>query len=91
MQSLGRSIFGLDLNERADVIAESMHVASSYAADRALRPLRAPRWLPTPARRRARAAVATMLGVADEILATCRADPTRDAPWCMRSSPPPTR
>ncbi len=38
-----------------------MHVASSYAADRALRPVRAPRWLPTPARRRARAAVATML------------------------------
>jgi cytochrome P450 len=80
MQSLGRSILGLDLNERADVIAETMHVASSYTADRALRPLRAPRWLPTRARRRARAAVATMLGVADDILASCRRDPTHDAP-----------
>jgi cytochrome P450 len=80
MQSLGRSILGLDLNERGDAIAESMHVASSYAADRALRPVRAPRWLPTPARRRARAAVAAMLAVADEILQACRADPTRDAP-----------
>ncbi|MGB3232246.1 MAG: cytochrome P450, partial [Mycobacterium sp.] len=55
MQSLGRSVLGVDLNERADVIAEHMHVASSYTADRALRPIRAPRWLPTPARRRARA------------------------------------
>ncbi len=55
MRSLGRSVLGLDLNERDDVIAEHMHVASSYTADRALRPMRAPRWLPTPARARARA------------------------------------
>ena len=80
MQSLGRSVLGIDLNERADVIAENMHVASSYTADRALRPVRAPRWLPTPARRRARAAVAAMRQVTDDILAACRADPTRDAP-----------
>ena len=32
MQSLGRSVLGVDLNERADVIAECMHVASGYAA-----------------------------------------------------------
>ncbi len=80
MQSLGRSVLGIDLNERADVIAEHMHVASSYTADRALRPVRAPRWLPTPARRRARAAVASMRKVTDEMLQACRADPTRDAP-----------
>jgi cytochrome P450 len=80
MQSLGRSVLGIDLNERGDVIAQHMHVASSYTADRALRPVRAPRWLPTPARRRARAAVASMRRVTDDILAACRADPTRDAP-----------
>jgi cytochrome P450 len=80
MQSLGRSVLGVDLNERADVIAEHMHVASSYTADRALRPVRAPRWLPTPARRRMRAAVASMREVTNEILQACRADPTRDAP-----------
>ncbi len=80
MQSLGRSVLGIDLNERADVIAEHMHVASSYTADRALRPVRAPRWLPTPARRRARAAVSAMREVTDDILRACRADPTRDAP-----------
>src|SRR3954469_8880562 len=80
MQSLGRSVLGVDLNDRAEVIAEHMHVASSYTADRALRPLRAPRWLPTPARRRARAAVASMRAFTNDILQACRADPTRDAP-----------
>ena len=80
MQSLGRSVLGIDLDERADVIADHMHVASSYTADRALRPVRAPRWLPTPARRRARVAVTSMRKVTDEILQACRADPTRDAP-----------
>jgi cytochrome P450 len=80
MQSLGRSVLGIDLNERADVIADHMHVASSYTADRALRPVRAPRWLPTPARRRARTAVMSMRKVTNEILQACRADPTRDAP-----------
>ena len=80
MQSLGRSVLGVDLNEQADVIAEHMHVASSYTADRALRPVRAPRWLPTPARRRARAAVAAMQKVTGDILRACRTDPSRDAP-----------
>ena len=80
MRSLGRSVLGIDLNDRAAAIAEHMHVASSYTADRALRPVRAPRWLPTPARRRARSAVAAMRRVTDDILQACRADPTRDAP-----------
>lgn len=80
MRSLGRSVLGLDINERADAISEPMHIASSYTADRALRPVRAPRWLPTPARRRARAAVATMRRITDEMLQACRADPDRDAP-----------
>ena len=80
MQSLGRSVLGIDLKESADVIAEHMHVASAYTADRALRPVRAPGWLPTPARRRARAAVASMRQVTNDILQDCRADPTRDAP-----------
>ncbi|MGV9798276.1 cytochrome P450 [Mycobacterium sp. NPDC003449] len=80
MQSLGRSVLGIDLNERAGVIADHMHTASAYAADRALRPVRAPHWLPTRARGRARAAVAAMREVTREILWACRADPARDAP-----------
>jgi cytochrome P450 len=80
MQSLGRSVLGIDLNERAETIARCMHVASSYTADRALRPVHAPRWLPTPARRKARAAVRAMRKITDEMVHACREDPTRDAP-----------
>ncbi|KMO71103.1 cytochrome P450 [Mycolicibacterium chubuense] len=80
MQSLGRSVLGIDLNERGDTIARCMHVASSYTADRALRPVRAPRWLPTRSRRRARAAVDAMRTITDEMVAACSADPDRDAP-----------
>ncbi|OBF58068.1 cytochrome P450 [Mycolicibacterium monacense] len=80
MRSLGRSILGLDLDAKADVIAGPLPVAAGYAADRALKPVRAPRWLPTPQRRRANAAVATMKAVTNDILQACRADPTRDAP-----------
>lgn len=80
MRSLGRSVLGLDLTDRENVIADHMHVASSYTADRALRPVRAPRWLPTPARARARASVAALRKVTDDMLQACRADPTLDAP-----------
>ncbi|MDW5614169.1 MULTISPECIES: cytochrome P450 [Mycolicibacterium] len=80
MQSLGRSVLGVDLNERGETIARCMHVASSYTADRALRPVRAPRWLSTPARRRARRAVDAMRVITDEMVKACRSDPTRDAP-----------
>ncbi|UXA14323.1 cytochrome P450 [Mycobacterium sp. SMC-8] len=80
MQSLGRSVLGVDLNERGETIARCMHVASSYTADRALRPVRAPRWLATPARRRARSAVNAMRAITDEMVRACRHDPQRDAP-----------
>lgn len=80
MRALGRSVLGLDLDERSDAVAEPLRVATSYAVGRALRPLRAPGWLPTPARARARAATAGIRLLADEIIAACRADPTLDAP-----------
>ena len=80
LRALGRSVLGVDLDQSADSIAEPLRVGLGYVADRALRPLRAPRWLPTPARRRARAAAATLRQIAADILHTCREDPTRDAP-----------
>jgi cytochrome P450 len=80
LRALGRSVLGVDLDEHADAIAEPMRVTLKYVADRGLRPLRAPRWLPTPARRRARAAAAVLRQLASDILRTCREDPTRDAP-----------
>jgi cytochrome P450 len=49
LRALGRSVLGLDLDEHADALAEPVRIALTYIADRALRPLRAPRWLPTPA------------------------------------------
>ena len=80
LRALGRSVLGLNLDERSDALAAPLRIALEYIANRSLRPLRAPRWLPTPARHRARAAGATMRGLAHEILQACRADPSRDAP-----------
>ncbi|MGW0157788.1 cytochrome P450 [Mycobacterium sp. NPDC003323] len=80
MRVLGRTVLGMDLDTRAESLAEPLTIALSYIADRSMRPVRAPRWLPTPARRRARAAVARMRGLADDVVAGCRADPDREAP-----------
>jgi cytochrome P450 len=80
LRALGRSVLGLDLERRTDELAEPLRVALSYAIGRATRPLRAPAWLPTPARRRARAASAQLHALTQEILDDCRVDPTRVAP-----------
>jgi cytochrome P450 len=80
LRALGRSVLGLDLDDHSDAIAEPLQVAVKYITDRALQPVSPPRWMPTPARRRARAASDTLHQLAGEILRGCRADPTRDAP-----------
>ncbi|MGQ9347067.1 cytochrome P450 [Mycolicibacterium gilvum] len=80
LRALGRSVLGLDLDGHSNVIAEPPRLALKYIADRALRPVNAPRWLPTLARRRAHSASDTLHRFADEILEACRTDPTRDAP-----------
>ena len=78
--ALGRSVLGLDLESQTDAVAEPVRTAISYTADRGANPFHAPRWLPTPARRRARAASAALHGLAGEILQACRTDPDLDAP-----------
>lgn len=80
LRALGRSVLGIDLEGHTDTIGDPLRTAMEYAADRALRPMRAPAWLPTRARCRARAANRTLHGFAEEILRRCRADATRDAP-----------
>ena len=80
LRALGRSILGLDLDERTDQIAKPLQIALSYVADRAMSPIHAPSWLPTPARRRARNASKTLHTLARDILVGCRRDPDRDAP-----------
>lgn len=80
LRVLARSVLGLDLADGADPLGEPLRTALAYTSDRATRPMRAPSWLPTRARRRARAASAALHGLADDMLRACRADPTRDAP-----------
>jgi cytochrome P450 len=80
LRALGRSVLGLDLDDHSDTIAEPLRMAVEYVTDRALRPINPPRWMPTPARQRARTASDTVHRFAGEILQACRADPSRDAP-----------
>lgn len=80
LRALGRSVLGLDLTDHAADVVEPLRVALTYVANRAVRPIRAPAWLPTPGRRRARAASATLHRLANDILRECRADPAKEAP-----------
>lgn len=80
LRALGRSVLGLDLDARADSLADPLRTALHYIAVRTTRPVRAPSWAPTPARRRARAAANTLRAMAREVLAGCRADPDCNAP-----------
>lgn len=80
MRALGHSVLGLELTDENDSIAAPMREAVSYAVSRAISPVRAPYWLPTPARRRARRAAATLREAALGIVRSCRADPARSAP-----------
>lgn len=80
MRALGSSVLGIDLDERTDAIAEPLRAAMRYVIARTTNPIKAPRWLPTPARRRSRSAATALRQLAAEILQACRDDPTRDAP-----------
>ncbi len=80
LRALGRSVLGMDLDARADTVGPALRTALSWVADRAVRPVNLPQWVPTPGQRRARRANATLHQLAAEILAAVRADPDRDAP-----------
>ena len=78
LRVLGRSMFGVDLDEHASDLGPSIQQVLSYATSRGLRPVRAPTSLPTPARRRFRRALAEIHGVIEEAIAGYQADPARD-------------
>jgi cytochrome P450 len=80
LRVLARSVLGLELDGRADPLGEPLHIALAYVTDRAARPVRAPSWLPTRARHRARAADAALHALAHDVLRSSQADPTCDAP-----------
>jgi cytochrome P450 len=80
LRALGRSVLGIDLEQRADEVDRPLRVALKYAMRRAVLPVRVPSWLPIPGARRARGASSKVHRLAQEILHTCRADPTTLAP-----------
>ncbi len=80
LRALGRSVLGLDLDERADEIGWALRTSLEWVADRAARPINPPRWLPTGGQRAARRANDTLHRLAAEILDAVRVDPDRDAP-----------
>jgi cytochrome P450 len=80
LRALGRSVLGLDLDERADEIGWALRTSLEWVADRAARPVNLPRWLPTRGQRAARRANDSLHRLAAEILHEVRVDPDRDAP-----------
>ncbi len=80
LRVIGRSVFGLDLGERAESLGPPLEHALRFVTGRAMRPVRAPHWLPTPQRRQFRSSLAAVGAVTDEAVAAAREDPERDAP-----------
>jgi cytochrome P450 len=80
LRALGRSVFGVDLDERADEIGWALRTSLKWVADRSARPVNLPRWFPTGGRRDARKANDMLHRLAAEILHEVRTDPDRDAP-----------
>jgi cytochrome P450 len=78
LRVLGRSLFGLDLDEDRPNLGPSIHRLLSYITSRGFRPVRAPRWLPTPARHRFREAASDIKSVIGKAISGYEADPERD-------------
>lgn len=78
LRVLGRSLFGTDLDDYSTDLGPSLRRMLHHVTGRGLNPVRAPRWLPTPARHRFRAALADIHAVVDDAIAGCLADPDRD-------------
>lgn len=78
LRVLGRSMFGVDLDEHASDLGPSIQQVLNYATSRGLRPVRAPKSLPTPARHRFRRALAEIHAVIEEAIAGYQAHPDRD-------------
>ncbi|MDR3655182.1 MAG: cytochrome P450 [Mycobacterium sp.] len=80
LRALGRSVLGMDLDERADEVGAALRASLTWVADRTTRPVNAPRCLPTRGQRAARRGNQTLHRLAAEILDAVRGDPDREAP-----------
>ena len=79
LRVIGRSVFGLDLDAQAAELGPHVRRVLNYVTHRALRPVRAPLWLPTPARHRMRASLAVLHAICDEAVSAVRAGGGEDA------------
>ncbi|HEY5880066.1 MAG TPA: cytochrome P450 [Nakamurella sp.] len=79
LRVIGHSVFGLDLGERAEQLGPPVKGVLTWLTGRTRRPVRAPGWLPTPARRRMRTSLTTIRAVIGEAIAAARADPDSEA------------
>jgi cytochrome P450 len=80
LRALGRSVLGLDLDDRAEEVGAALGVSLTWVADRGTRPVNPPRWLPTRGQRAAHRANETLHRLAAEILHAVRTNPDREAP-----------
>lgn len=76
LEIVGHALFGTDLSQDADVLAQSTLDALDVVVARARVPLTPPAWMPTPANRRLNRAVSALDGAVDAMLAE-RGDVTR--------------
>ncbi|CAM3673370.1 cytochrome P450 [Smaragdicoccus niigatensis] len=80
LQVVGLSVFGTDLGSHDMELGRSLEQQVRFVTNRALRPIRAPYWLPTPYRRRFRRAQAVTMRIINQAVDDAIADPTRNAP-----------
>lgn len=76
---LGVSLFGMDIADRADRMEVHGRRVMRYISRRFSRPIRAPRWLPTPARAQFRRNLGAIHAVVDDAVAAIRTGRSRDA------------
>lgn len=69
---LGRSLFGIDLARHAADLGPCISTVLHRITARGVAPVRAPQWLPTPSRSRARSAMRTIRSVVEEAVAGAR-------------------
>ena len=79
LRVVGRSIFGVDLGDRAKELGPPIRHALRWVTRRSTRPLRSPGWLPTPARHRFRSSLAVLRAVIDEAIHDARDHPEQNA------------
>ncbi|MFD3717768.1 cytochrome P450 [Streptomyces sp. NPDC058674] len=75
LRAVSRILFGTDVDATADVVARSFPVITDYVLRRGYSPANIPRTWPTPANRRAAAALTELYGVCDAIIGERRAAP----------------